>query len=555
MACSRKYLLPIQLWQRGFIAHGLVLLLMAWLPSAHAAADAPAHFDIGEFAVVGDHHLGTDAIEEAVYPFLGPDRTVADAEGARKALQKAYQDAGWLSISVVLPPQRIDGAGGVVRLEVVEAKVAQLRVVGAEYHLPSEIRAAVPSVAPEQVPNFNELQQQLGTLAKTMADTQVTPLLAAGEAPQTMNVDLKVQDHLPLHGSVEVNSKQAANTEAGRIEAAISYDNLFQRGHSLGFNWYYSPLSPAQSNIQTLTYALPTGVGDGFSALFTHSDSNTPTALAGATVAKGDTLHLLWRDELPQRPGIEQAASWGLTLHHTENANVGVGGATTVSPSLRYPSFNLGYELTLAPPESRRNTHLLANLNISLGGLSSRVVDCGGTTMDQFACQRSGAPAGFQTFNLTLEHHEPIGRWLFSARLMGQLTDVPLVPGEQVVYGGFDSVRGYYEGEQAGDSGGALRLELLPPPQTLNEHASLQWFGFYDHAMVHKYDVLPGEVGTVQLGSTGLGLRLTGASGLQLMVDWALLLNETNQASSTVPLSGSAAGRGQHWDLSLRQPF
>ena len=532
------------------------------------AQEATLHFDILEYVVEGDTLLGSAAIERAVYEFLGPQRTAADAENARKALEKAYQDAGYLSVTVLLPPQQVGGAGGEVRLQVVQAPVDQLRITGARYHLPSQVKDAMPSLAPGNVPNFNEMQQELGRLARDSADREVTPILSAGETPGTMAVELKVQDTLPLHGSVEVNDKQSQNTAAGRLEAALSYDNLFQQGHSFGVNWFYSPRRPSEANILSYNYNLPLGGGgDRLYLLFTHSDSNTPTPLGGATVSRGDTGRLRWRDELPTREGIAHGLSYGLTLKHLRDANVEVAGVTTPSPDLRYPTFQFGYDLNLDGGIAGRQSSLQAELSVSLPGLSRRYVDCSGSVREQFDCKRvtggvdvpGASRPGFQILTLTLSHREPLGQWLLSGRLQAQLTDVPLVPAEQVVYGGRDSVRGYYEGEQAGDAGVALRLELSPPAWAPFERTTLQPLLFADGAALHRYHVLAGDKASTKLASVGLGLRLNTPVGLQATLDWARLLYDTTRFDSASAaqdaVNGRGAGRSQRWQFSLRQGF
>src|SRR5215831_19580438 len=55
---------------------------------------------IKEFRVRGAHHLARNVVEETVYPFLGPGRTTNDIEQARAALEKAYQDKGYQTVSV-----------------------------------------------------------------------------------------------------------------------------------------------------------------------------------------------------------------------------------------------------------------------------------------------------------------------------------------------------------------------------------------------------------------------------------------------------------------------
>ena len=137
------------------------LMVPAWA-QAPAQASAPKQaaaaepvFDVYEYVIEGNTVLPSAVVERAVAPFMGPGRQFADLEQARAALEKAYQDAGYLSVLVSLPNQRVDT--GEVRLEVVEASVEKLNVTGAQYHLPSRIRDAVPSLKAGDVPHFPQV--------------------------------------------------------------------------------------------------------------------------------------------------------------------------------------------------------------------------------------------------------------------------------------------------------------------------------------------------------------------------------------------------------------
>ena len=65
--------------------------------------------------------LPRPAIERAVYPFLGPDRTIDTVKQAADALEKAYKDAGYGAVFVDIPEQEV--ADGLVRLKVTEGKL------------------------------------------------------------------------------------------------------------------------------------------------------------------------------------------------------------------------------------------------------------------------------------------------------------------------------------------------------------------------------------------------------------------------------------------------
>ena len=90
-----------------------------------------ARFDIDEFRVEGADTIPLIEVEEAVYPFLGPDRSAEDVEKARAALEKAYHSKGFQTVIVAIPQQNPDR--GFVVLKVTESKVGQLRVKGSRF--------------------------------------------------------------------------------------------------------------------------------------------------------------------------------------------------------------------------------------------------------------------------------------------------------------------------------------------------------------------------------------------------------------------------------------
>ena len=156
-----------------------------------AQAQSPERrVDVNEYFVRGNTVLDARAIEEAVYPFLGPQKTLNDIEGARDALQKVYQDRGYQSVFIELPEQKVDD--GIVYLQVSETKVGRVRVVGAKHYSPVDIREEVPGLKEGTVPDFATVQTQLAGLNRT-AGRQVTPLVHEGQRPGTMDVDLQVE--------------------------------------------------------------------------------------------------------------------------------------------------------------------------------------------------------------------------------------------------------------------------------------------------------------------------------------------------------------------------
>ena len=159
---------------------------------------------IREYRVSGAKKLGKGEVEEAVYPFLGPGRGPEDVEQARAALEKAFREKGYQTVSVQVPDQ--DARHGVVMLQVVEAPVGRLRVRDSRYISLSRIKKDAPSLAEGTVPDFNQVTRDIVALNQ-LPDRQVTPSLRAGVEPGTVDVDLTVKDKFPLHGSVELKNR------------------------------------------------------------------------------------------------------------------------------------------------------------------------------------------------------------------------------------------------------------------------------------------------------------------------------------------------------------
>lgn len=147
-----------------------------------SAAKTEATFDIVEFRVLGTHILPRPAIEKAVYPFLGPKRTIDTVKQAADALEKAYKDAGYGAVFVDIPEQEV--ADGLVRLKVTEGKLESVHVRGERYYSRRQILAALPALAPGTPPSLPALQQQLGELNARTPDRAVTPVLKAGSEPE-----------------------------------------------------------------------------------------------------------------------------------------------------------------------------------------------------------------------------------------------------------------------------------------------------------------------------------------------------------------------------------
>lgn len=203
-----------------------------------ASAQAERKVNINEYIVRGNTVLDARSIEKAVYPFLGPERSLSDIEKARDALQEVYNAQGYQSVYVDLPEQAV--ADGVVFFQVTETKVGRVRVVGAEHYSPLAIRDGVPSLQEGQVPDFSKAQAELAELNRG-ASRQVMPMVKEGRVPGTMDVDLRVDDKSPWSASVGLNYDYSADTSKLRGMVTLGHDNLWQSGHTFSLTYFTAP--------------------------------------------------------------------------------------------------------------------------------------------------------------------------------------------------------------------------------------------------------------------------------------------------------------------------
>ena len=242
--------------------------------------------DILEYRVDGADLLSQSEVEAAVYPHLGPGKTPAEVEAARAALEKAYFAKGYQTVAVSIPPQKV--RGGVVLLKVTEGKVGRLRVRGSRYFDLEEIKAATPSLAEGTVPNFEAVSKDIVALNQ-LPDRRITPALKAGVKPGTVDVDLNVEDELPLHGSLELNNRYSADTTKLRTTGTLRYDNLWQHGHSASLSYQVAPKRKEDGEVYSASYLARFASVPWFSLLgyWVDQDSDVSTLASMNVAGKG----------------------------------------------------------------------------------------------------------------------------------------------------------------------------------------------------------------------------------------------------------------------------
>jgi hemolysin activation/secretion protein len=487
--------------------------------AAPPAAPAPAaqnYFDVHEYRVLGNTTLSNRDIESVLYPLLGDHKTLADVEAARAALEKAYHDRGFGTVFVDIPEQSVDEA--IVRLKVTEGRLNEVRASGARYFSERKILAAIPEATPGNVPNLPALQKEISAVSVQTADRQVVPILKAGPFPGTVDLSLKVNDKLPLHGSLEVDNQNTPNTESLRTTAALSYANLFGEFDDLALQYQFSPQNTTQVRVFAANYAWG-AFGNSWrpSLTFIDSNSNVPAISTLGVLGKGQVYSARLGIPLIGAPGTQSITIGADYKHFLQEVAVPAASGSNAAPTtadtpISYTNLSFAYN-------GFWSKDLLQGSLASSANFGPRGVP---NNPETFANKAFRAEANYFYLKIdgTLLIRLPAGFQLI-LRADGQYAVEPLINNEDFSITGANAVRGYLEAESLTDTGIVGSLQVESPTWRLKTVSVGDLFVFFDAGHGHTIDPLPGELSGLTLRSVGAGVNLLPGRAVTGAVTWA----------------------------------
>jgi hemolysin activation/secretion protein len=499
-----------------------------------AAADTIRHFDIWEYRVDGNTLLSPGLMQSALYPFLGPQKTLDDIEQARAAIQSLYKQNGYPIVVVAIPEQNV--IGGIVRLQVVEGRVGRLKISGNEYFSRREIRQEMSSIEAGQPLNMQRVREELDNANRLNPYRSLTPVIRPGRRPGTMELELKVQDRLPFYSNLEVNNRYTASTSKSRLLLSAGYDNLWQQHHSISLNYQTTPENTDEVDVWNLTYVVPTGSRSRLALFAVDSNSQTVTV-----TDQGDDLTVLGNGRVY---GLRSISSINVSANSFASLVVGFDykdfgedseisnpdDATRLNVPIDYSSFTLSYNASLKHGQDMTRFSLGASFALKALGNDDMVT----ADQDEFDFKRSQAKGNFFVSKASISQNWAVDdNWQLYAAIKGQYTQDPLISNEQFSVGGVDSVRGYLESSALGDNGVLGNLEVHYNLMSLVKWAKLTELDlsyYVDFSQLRVLEALPNSDGVVisrsELVGTGIGLTLQAYKSMQMALYFAVPLKD-----------------------------
>jgi hemolysin activation/secretion protein len=509
---------------------GSVLAVLAWLATgaawavptpdpadAQAAEKSEQAFDVAEYRVVGNTVLTGRDIERLLYPLLGPAKSLADVETARKKLEDLYHERGYGTAFVDIPPQTVNE--GLVRLRVTEGRIENTVINGARYFPERDVIAQVPAAAPGKVLQLSKLQEQLGAVNSETPDRTVVPILKAGSAPGTVDLALKVEDSLPLHGSVELNNQATIDTEELRTIVSLNYNDLFGRLDTLAVQYQFTPQQFNQVRVIAIDYVAHT-FESGLQPSLSYINSNSNVATAGSlgVLGIGEITSAKLSYALLTSPASLQSLSLGVDYKHFRNT-ISQDATTALNTPITYLNLSAGYNGFWR--SDRQTTTFSFSANAGPRKLVNNAV---AFENDRF----KGRPNYFDLrADLTTLIKLPAD-FVLRLRGAGQAATEPLITNEDYSLAGADGARGYLEAEELVDKGIKGTIQLISPGWRRRDLVIVDVYGFFDVGKGSIFDALPGEPTNSRLRSWGFGLDILPGQKFTASATWAKAMDDAS---------------------------
>jgi hemolysin activation/secretion protein len=427
----------------------------------------------------------------------------------RRAVVERYRAAGKPLVDVYVPEQ--DVSTGVVRIDVAEFRLGQVRASGNRYFSRALLEREMP-LAPGAPILQSEVSLGLAVL-NANPYRRVDTVFAPGDAPNTTDVVLQTEDRLPFRASAGYDNAGVPELGRDRFLAGVGYGNLFGLDQQIAYqftasNDFFSgnPEIEGRANrarfiAHALSYVAPLPWLDSIELFGVYAQSTPRLPDTYGQTGISAQLSLRYDLRLPTIADTTQMIQMGYDFKRSNN-DLEFGGFQVFNSNTHIHQFLLVYDIS--KPTDAGAAQASATLVASPGRLDSDNNDAA------FNAARQGATPRYMYVQMTGSGAIEIGHgFTLTTRGTFQWTPNTLLPSEEMGLGGESSVRGYDPYVVLGDRGWNVQTELRTPAITFGaSDAAVQPFVFFDAGHVWNRIDQPAENDPGLLAGVGAGVRL-----------------------------------------------
>lgn len=464
------------------------------LPPAPAAAafDRSVRVTPTAFRIQGNTLFPEAVLQEVVQPFVGKPTDMEGLLQAAAAVRRYYRDRGYLLTEAYLPQQQFAAAGGVVTIQVLEARVGRVnvRVEGDGISESLATRIVQTNLHPGDYISEKSLDRPV-LLLRDLSGWDATAAVEPGARTGEADITVIVKPFGPRFDGV-VGLDNFGVRSAGQYRAYVSANWNNPTGHGDLFSARLQATDRSDTSFYRIGYSIPVG---GYATRIGLSATRNEYSLGKQFAALGATGTANVYGISATQPLIRSRANnvlGAITLERKDLTDSTESPPSSVDKRINSVRLSV---LGNFVDELWRGSFNSYAVNLTFGNLKldplSRAIDQGPQGFD--------TAGSFQKLNLEFLRTTYLSAAnRITATLQAQLASKNLTSAEKLPIGGPFAVRGYPAGEFVGDTGVVINLE-------------------YQH----------------QLPTFGLGVPIVGS----LFADWGRI--KFNQDGAPPPLPGA----------------
>lgn len=463
-------------------------------------------------------HLPERLEDELRSEFLGQPVSMALLNRLVKKINKAYQATHFPLVDAYLPEQDI--TRGHVQVIIREAVLGEVRVEGAKHSSTDYMIRQV------RVPQGSRIDTSvIGKDIRWLNENpirNVKVVYERGKKEGTSDVILNTKEVKPFQAYVGYANSGLVATGLNEVSGGFNWYQVLGTEQSLAYQFSGNQELDALK-AHALVWGVPFPWRHRLQVIGVTAENSVQSVQTGGTLGVNGVSR-----QLTGAYSIPLGSAWSRVRHKltvaadykSTSSDILFGGQALAGNSAQVMQFRLGYELFVT--DKLGYTRLSASGVYSPGNLLRR------NTYEAFDQLRARSQADYWYAVAELDRLLRLPRdCSIMLHLSGQYAGDRLLPTEQVLAGGYRSVRGYNESSARGDSGIKASLEFNLPAFHFAKWAggqdTLNCFAFYDMAYLTSIGHFASEPDQ-ELHSAGLGLRYNVGDSvdLRLAYGWPL---------------------------------
>ncbi|XGV97779.1 MAG: ShlB/FhaC/HecB family hemolysin secretion/activation protein [Leptolyngbya sp. BL-A-14] len=507
-------------------------------PPETAPGTPSPQLNVTRIEVTGSTILGAKELDPITKPLENRTVTLEQLRQAADAITQLYLDRGYITSRAILADQTV--TNGVVQIRIVEGSLERIDIEGTQRLKPNYVRSRI-QLGTKAPLSRDKLEDQLRLLKADPLFTNVEASLRPGTQLGQSILVVRVTEAKAIDGLLQTDNFSPPSVGSVRLGGAISYRNLTGIGDQLSASYFGT--TRGGSDAFDFNYIAPINAMNGTVQFrIAPSKNRIVDSDFSAFGIRGKTnlYELSYRQPLIRTPREELALSIGFAiqdgqtfLFEDQGFPFGIGPDANGNSKTRVLKFGQDY----VKRDPLGAWAFRSQFNLGLGILNATEND-------------SPIPDGrFFSWQGQAQRVQRLGNSnLVIAQLDLQLTPDSLLPSQQFVIGGGQSLRGYRQNARSGDNG--FRFSIEDRITLVRDEAGLPTFQlapFFDAGKIwNKSDnpnVLPSQT---FLAAIGIGLLWQPLPRLNLRLDYAVPFIDLRDRGN------DAQDEGFHFSLSYQ---